>query len=101
MLRDLFRLFERLLAAPGAITRTVKYIGVSRSTIYGWRDGHRNSNAENTLAVDAFVRMEVATRLGEAAEGRRPKIEVTPEPPPPPRKIERQPEIEGKDVFRT
>jgi hypothetical protein len=102
MLRDLFALFERLLVKPGTITRAVKYLGVSRSTLHRWREAFADPRAENTLALDAFVRLEVAIRLGEAAEGRRPgTTKVTPQPSPPPRKIEPQPELEAKDVFRT
>jgi hypothetical protein len=97
-LKGLFALFERLLAKPGTITRAVTYIRVSRSTLHRWREGFADPRAENTLAIDAFVRLEVCIRLAEATEGRKPSPENA---PPPPRKIEPQPELAAKDVFRT
>jgi hypothetical protein len=102
MLKDLFALFERLLVKPGTITRAVKYLGVSRSTLHRWREAFADPRAENTLAIDAFVRLEICLRLAEAAEGRKPSPEKAPPAPPPlPRKIEPQPELAAKDVFRT
>jgi hypothetical protein len=98
MLRDLLALFERLLVKPGTITRAVKYLGVSRSTLHRWREAFADPRAENTLAIDAFVRLEICLRLAEAAEGRRPS---TTNAPPMPRMIEPQPELEARDVFRT
>jgi hypothetical protein len=103
MLRDLFALLERLLVKPGTTTRAVKYLGVSRSTLHRWREGHADPRAEGVLALDAFVRAEVYLRLAERAEGPRPttKAKEPLKPPAPPRRVVPQPEIAAKDVFRT
>jgi hypothetical protein len=70
-LKSLFALFERLTAKPGTITRAVRFLGVSRSTIHRLREGYTDTRAENVLALDAFVRSEVVMRIAEKADGPR------------------------------
>jgi hypothetical protein len=101
---SLFVLLERLLGKPGTVKRAVSFLGVSRSTLHRWREGHADPRAEGVLALDAFVRTEVCIRIAERVDGPRPQTTKPKEPlrhPEPSRRVIPQPEIAAKDVFRT
>jgi hypothetical protein len=100
---SLFVLLERLLGKPGTIKRAVSFLGVSRSTLHRWREGHADPRAEGVLALDAFVRTEGCVRIAERVDGQRPPMTKPREVlkhAEPPRRVVPQPEIAAKDVFR-
>jgi transposase-like protein len=103
-IKSLFKLFELLLTKPGTVSRAASFLGVSRSTLHRWREGHADPRAEGVLALDAFVRAEVYLWLAERAGGRQPpttKPKESLKQPEPSRRVVPQPEIAAKDVFRT
>jgi hypothetical protein len=99
-LKGILAVFERLIAKPGALTRAVTFLGVSRSTVHRWREGIANPRAENVLALDEFVRTEVVVRIVERIEGTsRSRAGLLPQPmQTEPHRPAPEPELLAKDV---
>lgn len=104
-LKSLFALFERLIAKPSALARAVTFLGVSRSTVHRWREGIVNPRAENVLALDHFVRVEVVIQIADRLEGAiRSGGDSSPQPvqAQPIHRPTPEPEFpHDRDVFRT